>query len=150
MSTIGNYSRSNPYNPNVDRRPPPPRHFEKADMDGNGSLDANELEAMAKDISAKTGRTVTAQDLLQRLDQDGDGSVSRAEHAAGRPKGPPPGMDPSVLQSAASALQGGTSSGPSSLEDLFQYLDANGGSAQSRADMQAMVRQRLQLLQTRV
>ena len=43
-------------------------------------------------MSEKTGQSVSADDLMARMDSDEDGQVTQEEFKAGRPPGPPPGM----------------------------------------------------------
>ncbi len=71
--------------------------FTRADANGDGTIDADELAAMA--ANGPEGGP-SGEELLARLDTDGDGVVSRAESDAGieemhqkRPPGPPPGME---------------------------------------------------------
>lgn len=75
--------------------PPPPdpqEVFQSHDSDGDGSLKADELQAMLDEIAEKMsgGGDLTAEDLLAKLDADDDGALSADEFAAGRPEGPPP------------------------------------------------------------
>jgi Ca2+-binding EF-hand superfamily protein len=71
--------------------------FTRADANGDGTIDADELATMA--ANGPEGRP-TAEELLAQLDSDEDGVLSRAESDAGiermhqnRPPGPPPGME---------------------------------------------------------
>jgi hypothetical protein len=74
--------------------PPDPKEvFSRNDSDGDGTLNADELQTLLDEVAAKMGGDgPTAADLLKKLDGDGDGSVSGAEFEAGRPQGPPPDM----------------------------------------------------------
>lgn len=73
-------------------RPDPAEMFSKIDGDGNGSVDATELQTMADHMAEKMGdQAPSAEELMARMDTDGDGAMSFAEFEAGRPPGPPPG-----------------------------------------------------------
>ena len=67
----------------------PKNPFEENDANGDGSLNVAELGTFAEQMAEMTGQTVTAEELLAKLDTDQDGSVSEAELEAGRPEGPP-------------------------------------------------------------
>lgn len=75
-------------------RPPEPQEiFSRSDSDSDGTLTADELQAMLDEIAEKMGNEgPSAADLLEKLDTDGDGALSSAEFEAGRPEGPPPGQ----------------------------------------------------------
>ncbi len=75
-------------------RPPEPQEvFNRHDSDGDGTLKADELQALLDEIAEKMGGDGTsAVDMIERLDADADGALSSAEFEAGRPEGPPPGM----------------------------------------------------------
>ena len=60
--------------------------FNNADVNSDGSLDADELQTLTEEMSSQTGEDVT--DMLAALDSDGDGNLTMAEFEAGRPEGP--------------------------------------------------------------
>ena len=72
--------------------------FTKLDVNGDGSIDVNELKAGAP----KDGRGPDATEILKQADTDGNGSISEQEHntffakmeeqhkSSGMPPGPPP------------------------------------------------------------
>ena len=60
--------------------PPQPKEvFAKADSDESGALNVDELQAMLDELAEKIGSAVpTAEELLGKLDTDGDGEISSA------------------------------------------------------------------------
>lgn len=103
-----------------------PNPFEENDADGDGFLNIEELGAFVEKMNEKTGQSVTAQDMLDRLDTDGDAQVSEAEFEAGRPKGPPPEMMGGDSGGRIQTLMA-KSSGSEDSEDsgYFDSLDTN-------------------------
>jgi Ca2+-binding EF-hand superfamily protein len=61
--------------------------FAKIDANGDGSLDKSELNAFVQSLSNSTGGSPTAEDLISKLDTDGNGLISQKEFEAGRPEG---------------------------------------------------------------
>ena len=59
--------------------------FNKVDSDGNGGVDATELQSMLDDIAKHTGTssTTTAADALAKMDSNGDGSLDSSEMETG-------------------------------------------------------------------
>lgn len=57
--------------------------FKKADADDSGTLTAQELNSVAADLSATTGKTQTGAQLAQAYDADRDGTVSAQEFEDG-------------------------------------------------------------------
>lgn len=73
-------------------RPSPEDLFNKIDADGDGSVNAAELQTMADHMAEKMGdQAPSVEELMTQMDTDGDGAMSFAEFEAGRPQGPPPG-----------------------------------------------------------
>ena len=66
--------------------------FDEMDTDGNGSLNKSEISSLAEKMSEKTGESVSADDLMARMDSDEDGQVTQEELKSDCPQGPPPGM----------------------------------------------------------
>lgn len=132
--------------------------LEAQDTNGSGGLDQNELAKMAAHLSEKTGRTITPEQLLSRLDMDNDGEVSRAELRAGRSRGrrPPMGLDaaasqsvpPEALEMMASRIAQRTGRDVSP-ETLLATIDTNGDGAASRQEMKSFVQDRLRQLHMR-
>lgn len=80
---------------NMMQGPKPPSmedKFAELDTDGSGTLNTEELEVMASEISEMTGETLTVDDLLSKMDTDGSGTLEVGEMQ--RPDGPPPGPPP--------------------------------------------------------
>lgn len=100
--------------------------FAKVDKDGSGSVDKTEMQGMLDHIASKTGTEAgNADELLTRMDSDGDGSLNTDELEAGmkslmpapkstvefanqrggaaRPEGPPPGPPPVEAESTSSS-----------------------------------------------
>lgn len=108
--------------------------FEKMDSNGDGLLDEAELGSMAEKISEKTGQSVDAAQLLSKLDADSDGMLNQEELKAGRPQGPPPGMNGMKGMMGGGGLGNTTqsfldmlnSSEDDAVSDVEDSLDANG------------------------
>lgn len=66
----------------------PQKAFNKMDADGNGSLNAVEMQSMSDMMAEKMGTDAkSAEDIMAQLDSDGDGALSFSEFEAGRPQG---------------------------------------------------------------
>jgi EF-hand domain pair/EF hand len=61
--------------------------FDKLDVNKDGSLDKTEINAFVQSMSNTTGNSPTAEDLISKLDTDGNGQISQKEFDAGRPEG---------------------------------------------------------------
>ena len=122
--------------------------FQRLDSNEDGSLDKEEIATMVDDILNMTGQSTDADELLSRLDTDGDGKVSLEEFEAGRPEGmppPPPGMTGGMkggnLQSLMNLMN--ESEDEESL-GFLSYLDENGDGvidAEEAAGVSKMVQQ---------
>ena len=112
----------------------PQQAFNKIDADGDGALNATELQTMSDKMAEKMGdKGPSVEDIMAQLDSDGDGALTFAEFEAGRAQGPPPaeafsGMMPSgrgfgkMEQMDLSSLFGESEEdSESQLEDLFAY-----------------------------
>jgi Ca2+-binding EF-hand superfamily protein len=107
--------------------PPPPRSnvssedflkqlFSNSDTDGDGVLSADELKTM---VANGPSDGPSADDLLNRLDADGDGSIGQSEFLAGAPdKG------------------GQTSQATSATDELFSKLDTDGDGSISKSELE--------------
>ena len=81
----------------VQRKPvSPEEHFKEMDSDGSGGIDKVEISDLAKKLSEMTGKEVTAENLIQTYDENGDSTLSQDEMKtameAMRPQGAPQGM----------------------------------------------------------
>lgn len=93
ISTIGSAGAIAAYGPRPAPPPDPEQKFQELDADASGTLDVAELETMAAEISEISGREVTVDDLLAKLDGDGSGGLEMGELPApgdGGHRGPPP------------------------------------------------------------
>lgn len=107
--------------------PPPPKpeeKFQELDIDTSGTLDLEELQSMAEQLSQMTGVEISAEDLLEKLDADGSGSLDMREMPKpqeGGFRGPPPFLaeDGSVQDYA------GQTEGYNPLDSLLSYLSAD-------------------------
>ncbi len=61
------------------KRPDPAEMFKKVDSDGNGGISQSELDAMAGEMEAKTGKTLDMSEAVTTYDLDGDGLLSQDE-----------------------------------------------------------------------
>lgn len=117
--------------------------FAKVDSNGDGSVDATELQGMLDKMSQRSGGKISgdAADLLKKMDADGDGKLSKSElgdglkslmappastmafaqaHGGGGHGGPPPGGGGSPPAGSGGAS---SSDGSSAATDP---LDTNG------------------------
>ena len=103
--------------------------FQRADTNGDGKVDASELENDLKSNAPTdapqgvSGSAPTSAEILSQLDSDGDGSLSEEEFAKASPP-PPPGskFDSSTASTLLSAQEDATNA----LLKLFEKSDANG------------------------
>ena len=109
--------------------------FEENDANGDGFLNVEELGTFVSKMSEMTGQEADAQEMLSRLDTDGDGQLSEEEFEAGRPEGPPsgppPGPPPEMMGGASgtgieSLLTLLSSSEETSSQSFTDALDLNG------------------------
>ncbi len=137
------------------RRPPKPsagERFSQLDRSGDGKLSEAELSKMAQDISQRTGKDISAEDLRAKLDGNGDGSISLDELKQGKPpRGPrgPRGPEAteafdqkgSLSSDVVSAMAANMSSitGPISGSTLNATLDNNGDGNIDQAEVNAMM-----------
>ncbi|WP_052711590.1 EF-hand domain-containing protein [Elstera litoralis] len=104
--------------------------FQRADTNGDGKVDASELENDLKSNAPTdapqgvSGSAPTSAEILSQLDSDGDGSLSEEEFAKASPPPPPPGgkFDSSTASTLLSAQEDATNA----LLKLFEKSDANG------------------------
>lgn len=129
--------------------------FSRLDTDGDGSVSAEELEAgrparpaggafsagsMAALLSGQEASgTSSADDFFTSLDTDGDGSLSAAEFAAGRPPGgphgaggPPPGGPPPDATEEASETSQADTLAELVRKAMESYLQATTATAQNQ------------------
>ena len=96
-------------------RPTPPRGeggFDAIDANGDGSLDAEELQSLVAHAEARGHEAGSVEEMLAEFDIDGDGVLSRDEadtmHETMRERmasmlpGPPPGVDGSSIPTETS------------------------------------------------
>lgn len=119
--------------------------FKKWDTDGNGTIDANEVQTAASTMSQKTGLSITSDQIMSIFDVDQDGSISQSEFtqasstwedhmknlmdAAGiSPMGPPPSSD------ATSELS-------DLANKIFAAVDTNGDGTISQSEYDAALQQ---------
>lgn len=129
--------------PTVNMRPPAPppdpeEKFQELDSDGDGALSLEELQTMAEEISEMTGQTVTAEDLLEKMDTDGNGSLEKSEMP--QPPEPPQGgggPPPFVAEDGTVQDYDATSERFQTLDSLLAYLDgAESRTGESLYDLQ--------------
>lgn len=141
ISSIGASGVAPAYGQRPPAPPPPPdpqQKFDELDGDGNGGLDATELQVLAEKHTERTGEQTSVEDLLDRFDTDGSGTLEIGEMpkpGAGEFRGPPPFLaeDGSVTDSPESL----GSFNP--LESLLSYLDGSADEEESTSllDLQA-------------
>lgn len=122
--------------------------FDKMDADGNGSLDKSEISSLAEKMSEKSGQSISADDLMGKMDSDEDGQVTQEEFKAGRPQGPPPGimgMSGGGTESLLSLMN--ASEDTEETSSATDELDANGDgvvdSEEAGAGIENMIQQYL-------
>ena len=104
--------------------PPPPKpeeKFQELDTDTSGSLDLEELQTMAEQLSQMTGVELSAEDLLDRLDADGSGSLEVGE-MPNREKGEFQGPPPFLAEDGSVQDYTGLAGGVNPLDSLLSYL----------------------------
>ena len=85
-------------------RPTKEEMFQKADANGDGKIDADELNEVLAKASEMSGQTIDAAELLSNADEDGDGALDQAEMDNAMAKlreemgPPPPPNDPNMLK----------------------------------------------------
>ena len=112
-------------------RPAPEDLFSKIDGDGDGRVNATELQTMADHLAEKMGdQAPSVEELMAQLDTDSDGAMSFAEFEAGRPQGPPPGggqgpppgmMPPGLSSDASGSMDLSSLFSSSEEEDASTY-----------------------------
>ena len=109
------------------------RLMSKVDADGNGSVDATELQGLMDHVADKTGvaSDSSAADLLKKADADGDGSLSASELGQAMQQLMPP---PSTMEFAQSRAGDSAAQGS---DDLFAKLDTDGDGKLSQAEFDA-------------
>ncbi|HRX52086.1 MAG TPA: EF-hand domain-containing protein [Candidatus Krumholzibacteria bacterium] len=111
ISSIGGMTQTMMMRPPQGEPPAPEEMFSELDVDGSGTLDETEHQAMIERMEAhhphgdETREAPDAATMLSDLDTDGDGALSLEELEAGRPAGPPPprGGEEAVAASASDA-----------------------------------------------
>lgn len=105
--------------------------FAKVDSDSNGGVDAKELDSMLSHISEKTGVSLgNSEELLGKMDGDGDGSLSSSELEEGMKSLMPP--PPSTMEFAQAR------GGFETKNDLFSKIDTSGDGALDEDEVQAL------------
>lgn len=103
--------------------PPPEEKFAELDTDSNGSLNTDELQVMASELSEMFGSEISVEDLLEKLDADGSGTLDKTEMPPpkqGHAQGPPPFLDADGnLQDTSNMV---TEFNP--MDSLLSYLDS--------------------------
>lgn len=111
-------------------RPDPAQKFNEIDTDGNGGLDKVELSAMAKELAAKTGKTLDVDESISSYDSNSDGRLDQDEMDTMMHEvlGPPPdGMGGGGLQMNVQSMQGFQN-------DLFAKLDSDGSGGINKSE----------------
>jgi len=103
-------------------RPDPAEMFKKVDTDGSGGISQTELDAMAEDMSSRTGQTIDTSNALSTYDTDGNGELSSEE------------MD-AFMKSTMQQGMGhpGMAGGPG---DLAVALDTDGSGGVSQSELE--------------
>jgi Ca2+-binding EF-hand superfamily protein len=110
------------------------RMFAKVDTDGSGSVDKSEMQTMVEAIAIKSGKSVgSADELMTKMDGNGDGSLSSDELDAGMKS-----LLPAPSSTVDFAQQHGRT-GNSAVDDLFAALDTDGDGTIGKAELSAAV-----------
>jgi|GEM_PF-2029336 len=116
------------------------RGFDKAISGEMARLSKTELQTLADKISQKTGQTITADDLLAKMDKNGDGSIAMNEMRGPR-RGRPPRPDQdgdgvlsdTELQTLADKISQKTGQTVTA-DDLKGMMDADGDGTVTAAE----------------
>lgn len=117
--------------------------FSRADANGDGKLDATEIDS---DLAANapkggpdgvSGKAPTAAEIVAKLDTDGDGSVSAAEFEAA----PPPPKGGKFAPETASTLLSAQEEASQALLKLFEKADANSDGDVTEDEFTSFIRQ---------
>lgn len=130
MSTISSLGSSlmTMLNTTSTQRPGKEQMFSKVDADGGGTIDKVELSAFAKEMSAKTGVEIDAEEALTTYDADGDGGLSQEEmDTMMKAEMPPPPMG----GMRAMGME------PPSPEEMFSEIDTDGSGAIDETELTA-------------
>jgi len=110
------------------QRPGKEQMFSKVDADGGGTIDKVELSDFAKEMSAKTGIEINAEEALSTYDADGDGGLSQEEMdsmmQATMPPPPMGGMQAMGME-------------PPSSEEMFGEIDTDGSGGIDETELTA-------------
>lgn len=134
------------------RRPDPAEMFKKVDSDGNGGISQSELDAMAGEIEAKTGKTLDMSEAVTTYDLNGDGLLGQDEMetmmmALKEILGPPPPPNSGTSPAEAAAAYEANNSEeeeevaiseapPSSPGKMFNSLDTDQDGVISEEELQ--------------
>lgn len=119
ISSVGTTGMSAAYMQRPPAPPKPEEKFKEMDTDGNGSLNTDEMQAMAEQLSEMTGVEMSVDDLLEKLDADGNGTLEVGEMPkpkGGEFRGPPPFM------AADGSVQDGATTTFNAQDSLLAYL----------------------------
>lgn len=110
------------------------RMFAKVDSDGSGSVDKTEMQTLLGRIGEKTGQSLgNADELLTKMDSNGDGGLSSDELDAGMKSLLPP---PS---STVDFAQQRSQDSAAAAEELFATIDTDGDGSISKAELSTAV-----------
>jgi len=131
MSTISSLGSSlmTMLNATSTQRPGKEQMFSKVDADGGGTIDKVELSDFAKELSAKTGIEIDAEEALSTYDADGDGGLSQEEmDTMMKAEMPPPPM-------GGMQAMGGME--PPDKEEMFSEIDTDGSGGIDETELTA-------------
>lgn len=113
----------------------PERLLAKVDTDGNGSVDAKELQSMLDKVAQKTGVSseTSAADLLAKYDSNGNGNLSADELAKGLESVMPKRSTVDFAQSRSTEHSGQAG------HELFGKADADGDGSVSQSGLQNLL-----------
>ena len=116
-----------------------PSMMEKWDDDGNGALSTSEAEALFEDVSEKAGLSMSLEDFLAQLDQDGNGEINAEEVQKLRDILGPPPDGPPPEGAGGPGGPGGPKGPPPSPEEMFAKLDEDGSGGIGESELSSFL-----------
>ena len=116
--------------------------FDDIDSDGNGSIDASELQTLVDDLSEMTGQSLSADDIMAEYDTDNDGVLAKEELGSfmqDNAPPPPPMMQGTGQDNVLSLLNQLGMSNAQPPGNGFGEIDSDGNGSIDSTELQSML-----------